>query len=77
MKKELRLFGSLKRKWVVRDIGKEIEKESGVEISKSHVRKMMDEPRTVIQETKTLREERRSIIKMKLPAKRDSQTQSN
>jgi transposase len=43
MKKDPKLFGFLKGRWVVRDIAKEIEKESGVEISKSHVQRMMDE----------------------------------
>lgn|SRR5487761_677355 len=43
MKKDPKLFGFLKGRWVVRDIAKEIGKESGVEISKSHVHRMMDE----------------------------------
>ena len=43
MKKDPRLFGFLKGRWVVRDIAKEIEKESGIGISKSHVERIMDE----------------------------------
>ena len=51
MKKDPKFFGFLKGRWVVRDIAKEIEKESGVEISKSHVQRMMDELGLSVQET--------------------------
>ena len=43
MKQDPKLFGFLKGRWVVRDIAKEIEKETGVGISKSHVERIMDE----------------------------------
>jgi transposase len=43
VKKDAKLFGFLKRRCVVRDIAKELEKESGIPISKSHVERIMDE----------------------------------
>lgn len=43
MKKDPKLFGFLKGRWVVRDIAKEIEKETGVGISKTHVERMLQE----------------------------------
>ncbi|MCL5066887.1 MAG: winged helix-turn-helix domain-containing protein [Thaumarchaeota archaeon] len=43
MKKDPKLFGFLKGRWVVRDIATEIEKEAGIKISKSHVERILDE----------------------------------
>jgi transposase len=43
MKKDPKLFGFLKGRWVVRDIAKEIEKETGIGISKTHVERMLQE----------------------------------
>ena len=43
MKQDPKLFGFLKGRWVVRDIAKEIEKETGIKISKSHVERILDE----------------------------------
>jgi transposase len=43
MKKDPKLFGFLKGRWVVRDLAKEIEKETGIGISKTHVERMLQE----------------------------------
>lgn len=43
MKQDPKLFGFLKGRWVVRDIAKEIEKETGIGISKTHVERVLQE----------------------------------
>ena len=43
MKQDPKLFGFLKGRWVVRDLAKEIEKETGIGISKTHVERMLQE----------------------------------